>query len=136
MTQFTTSDFDTFYILATTAYDFDWIETPDPPNSNEAVFDPLDSSRETEDTRILKYVKSTDTLTTFVDVDDNFSPQIGLHYMAGFENARHLRLREGIFSESRSTFRIHNNKLYYRYATWSCFRGGACNCRVVRLLHS
>lgn len=117
----TTSDFESFYILATTASDFDRIESPVPANHNEAVFDRLDSSRETEDTRILKYVKSTDTVSTFIDVDDDYPPQIGLHYMAGFENAKHLRLREGIFSEARSTFRIHKNQLYYRYAKWGNF---------------
>ena len=41
--------------------------------------------------------------------------------MAGFENERHIRLREGIFSEARSTFKIHNNFLYYRFAKWDTF---------------
>lgn len=117
----TTSDFESFYILATRANDFDRSESPDPANHNAAVFDNLDSSRETEETRILKYVKSTGALTTFIDGDDTHPAQIGLHYMAGFENARHLRLREGTFSEARSTFRIHNNQLYYRYAKWGSF---------------
>lgn len=117
----TTSDFESFYILATRANAFDRIESPDPANHNAAVFDNLDSSRETEETRVLKYELSRDTLSTFIDGDDDYPAQIGLHYMAGFENARHLRLREGTFSEARSTFRIHNNQLYYRYATWNTF---------------
>ena len=121
MCQLATSDFETFYILATRANDFDSIESPVPANHNAAVFDPLDSSRETEDTRILKYVKSTGVVTTFVDGDDTYPPQIGLHYMAGFENPRHIRWREGIFAEARSTFKIHNNQLYYRFAKWGSF---------------
>ena len=28
---------------------------------------------------------------------------------------------KGIFSEARSGFRVHNNALYYRYATWKTF---------------
>ena len=119
--QLASDDFNTFYVLVTKASDFDRIESPDPPNHNEAVFDNLDSSRETEATRILKYVLSTDRQTTFVDGDDDYPAQIGLHYMAGFENPRHIRWREGIFAEARSTFRIYNNQLYYRYAKWNEF---------------
>ena len=119
--QLTTADFDTFYIIATTATEFDPVESPDPPNYNAAVFDKLDSSRETEDTRILRYTHSTNAITNFVDIDDDYPVQVGNHYMAGFENERHIRWREGVFAEARSTFRIHNGNLYYRYANWDNF---------------
>ena len=119
--QLTSQDFENFFILATTALERDWTEFPTPPNNDESVFDRWDSSRETEDTRILKFVKSTGDVTTFVDVDDARPAQVGLFYMAGFENERHIRLREGIFCESRSTFKIHGNYLYYRFANWNTF---------------
>ena len=119
--QLASADFDTFYILATEANNFDRIKSPVPPNHDGSVFDNLDSSRETGVTRILKYVVSTETETPHVDGDDAYPPQIGLHYMAGFENERHIRWREGIFAEARSTFRVHNNQLYYRFAKWGTF---------------
>ena len=119
--QLASVDFENFYIIATTATDFDRIESPSPPNYNASVFDNLDASRETQDTRILKYVRSTDTLGTFVGVNASAPVQIGLHYMAGFENPRHIHWREGIFAETRSKFRIHNNQLYYRFAKWGSF---------------
>ena len=120
-TQLTTADYDTFYVIATTANNFDRIESPDPPNYNAAVTDVWDSSRETEDTHILRYVASTDTQSTFVDVDDEYPVQIGLHSMAGFENERHIRWREGVFAETRTTFVVHGGELYYRWATWNEF---------------
>lgn len=119
--QLTSQDFENFFILATTALEKDWTEFPNPPNNDESVFDRWDSSRETEDTRILKFEKSTGAMTTLVDVDDARPAQVGLFYMAGFENERHIRLREGIFCESRSTFKIHGNHLYYRFANWNTF---------------
>ena len=119
--QLASSDYDTFYVLATEASDFDRMESPEPSNYSGAVTDNWDSSRETGATRILRYVVSTDRETTFVDVDDDYPPQVGVHYMAGFENLRHIRWREGIFSESRSRFVVYNNELYYRYATWEGF---------------
>ena len=74
-----------------------------------------DNSRETEATRILRYVVRADRVTEFVSADDEYPPQFGLHYMTGFENERRIRWREGIYAESRSTFRVYDNQLYYRY---------------------
>ena len=56
-----------------------------------------------------------------MDVGDDHPVQVGLHYMAGFENERYIRLREGIFAEARSTFKIQSNYLYYRFAKWDTF---------------
>ena len=119
--QLASSDYDTFYVLATTASDFDRIESVAPSNYTGAVTDNWDSSRETGATRILRYVVSTGRETVHVGAADAYPPQVGVHYMAGFENERHIRWREGIFSESRSRFVVHNNALYYRYATWERF---------------
>ena len=119
--QLTTQNFIDFFIIATEANTFDWTEQPTPPNTSEAFFDNLDSSREMEQTRILKFDGSTGTTSTFVATNDTYPVQVGLHYMAGFENERHIRYREGIFAEARSTFKIYNNALYYRYAKWDAF---------------
>ena len=102
VSQLASSNYDTFYVLATTANRLDPSEIPQ--NADAAIFDNWDSSRETEDTRILKYVVRTDRLTEFVAPDDAYPPQFGLHYMSGFENRRHIRWREGVYAESRSTF--------------------------------
>ena len=119
--QLASGDYDAFYVLATDASDFDRTESVVPSNYTGAVTDNWDSSRETGATRILRYVASTDSVTTHVAVDDAYPAQVGVHYMAGFENLRHIRWREGIFSESRSRFVVYNNELYYRYATWEEF---------------
>lgn len=119
--QFVSNDYDTFYIIATTGSDIDTAEWPAPPNTNEAFFDKWDSSRETHETHILQYTVSTRNETTFLSKNDAFPVQIGIHYMAGFENERHIRLREGIFPEARSTLKIHDGNLYYRFATYTSF---------------
>ena len=121
VSQLVTTDYDTFYVIATTASGFDRVESPEPANHDASVFDNFDSSRETSATRILRYVVSPDRVTDFVAAGGAYPVQVGLHYMGGFENARHIRLREGVFSEGRGTFRIHSGMLYYRFATWNTF---------------
>jgi len=120
--QLASSDFDTFLILATEATDFDFAEGPTPNNYNAGVFDKLDSSREMQQTRVLKHVVSTDTTTALIaNTITSLRPQIGLHYWAGFENERHIRWREGVFFEARTGFEIRGGHLYYRYADWNQF---------------
>ena len=120
--QLASSDFDTFLILATEATDFDFAEGPTPNNYNAGVFDKLDSSREMQQTRVLKHVVSTDTTTDLIaKTVTSLRPQVGLHYWAGFENERHIRWREGVFFEARTGFEIRGGNLYYRYADWNQF---------------
>lgn len=120
--QLASSDFDTFCILATEATDFDFAEGPTPNNYNAGVFDKLDSSREMQQTQVLKHVVSTDTTTALIaNTITSLRPQIGLHYWAGFENERHIRWREGVFFEARTGFEIRGGNLYYRYADWNQF---------------
>ena len=117
-----TANFNDFYIVATDGLQQDPIDAGiEGRNWDESYFDALDSSRETEQTKILKYVGSTDTTTTFLAGNNAYPVQIGLHYMAGFENPRHIRMCEGIVSEARSQFRIAGSYLYYRYAKWNDF---------------
>ena len=119
--QLTTADFNNFYIIATDGLQQDPVDVETPRNWDDSYFDALDSSRETEQTRILKYVKNNDTVTTFVAGNNTYPVQIGIHYMAGFENERHIRMCEGIVSEARSQFKVQGSYLYYRYAKWNDF---------------
>lgn len=125
--QLATSDFDTFYILTCGGITLD--RSRDPlPRDTVSVISEYDAVLPGSDCKVMRYVVSTDTLTeNFVPATNVRKPQVGLHYYAGFENAHTLDHYEGIYPENRSVFRIHNNLLYYRYASGNNFGVASVN---------
>ena len=111
--QLATTDFDTFYILAAPAIDAE-VDRSAADVDTDTIALGYDSA-EAAKSRILQYVHSDDWTMTLVDTDSDFPPQVGLHYWVGFENIDHLW--QGIQPTSRANFQIHNNLLYYRFAT-------------------
>ena len=111
--QLATTDFDTFYILAAPAIDAAVDRSAADVDTDTVAlgYDAAEGAKST----ILKYVHADDWTMTLVDTDTDLPPQVGLHYWVGFENIDHLW--QGIQPASRATFEIHNNLLYYRFAT-------------------
>lgn len=112
-TQFSTSDGNTFYIMTTTSIELDRSLFP-VPKDNPEVVNRYDAALLAE-TKIVRYVKSTDTTSDFVDSNDEQRPQVGMHYHVGFANELRSFNYEGIVPENRSSFEVINNQLYYRY---------------------
>ena len=54
--------------------------------------------------------------TVFVDSDDDYPPQLGIHYWVGFENGLNIDEFEGIRPDYRGAFKWQGSYLYYRYA--------------------
>ena len=114
------SDFDTFYILATTGDSIDGSRVPR-PRVTEDIASQYDATL-TDNAHIRRYVVSTDTETDdFVESTDSRSPQVGLHYFAGFTNKHTLHAFESLLPDDRSAFDIYDSQLYYRYATPTAF---------------
>jgi len=87
------------------------------PRHTDATSYAYDSVAEGSAIKIYHYNSGLQTPpTVFVDSDDRFPPQLGLHYWVGFENAVYMDEFEGIRPESRSAFKWQSNTLYYRYA--------------------
>ena len=88
------------------------------PRPNDSTGYGYDSVAEESEIKIYHYGlgNPTPTLTEHVDEDDNFPPQLGIHYWAGFENGLNVDAFEGILPDSRGAFKWHSNNLYYRYA--------------------
>lgn len=114
------SDFDTFYFEVTEGGSFDSSAVPRPTMTETFVAN-YDSTQ-TNKTKILRYVVSTDTTTDgFVSATDARSPQAALHYFTGFANKHLLHEFEAIVTDNRSPFQIFADNLHYRYATDSAF---------------
>ena len=88
------------------------------PRPNDSTGYGYDSVAEESEIKIYHYGlgNPTPTLTEHVDEDDNFPPQLGIHYWVGFENGLNVDAFEGILPDSRGAFKWHSNNLYYRYA--------------------
>ena len=55
-------------------------------------------------------------MTEHVAEDDNFPPQVSIHYYVGFENDLYIDTFEGIRPDYRGAFKWQSGNLYYRYA--------------------
>ena len=86
------------------------------PLTNDATGYTYDASAEGSEIKIYHYNTSTGTLTEHVAEDDDYPPQLGIHYWVGFENDLYVDEFEGIRPDYRGSFKWHSNNLYYRYA--------------------
>ena len=86
------------------------------PRPTDATGYAYDSLAEGSAIKIYHYNTSTGNLTEHVAEDNNFPPQLGIHYWVGFENGLYIDEFEGIRPDDRGAFKWHSNNLYYRYA--------------------
>ena len=119
--QLASEDFDTFYILTSASTDDMDRSASDTPKDTQCAAYRYDSAAPESDTRIIRYHKSFDDTTDFIDADADYPPQVGCHYWVGFGNAHYLNPYEGIVAHTRSRFVAIKGSLYYRYATDSEF---------------
>ena len=118
--QIASSNFNTFYILCTDSLSVDKSRFPVPVDGyNEKA--QYDSTVDGSGTRIIRYVRSSGNVSDFVASNNSRKPQIGLHYYSGFENQTVINEWQGIFPDTRSTFEVVNNVLYYRWADGNSF---------------
>ena len=82
--QLASEDFDTFYILtsASSGDDMDR-SSSDTPRDTQGTAYAYDSAAPESDTRIIRYHKSFDDTTDFIDADADYPPQVGCHYWVG-----------------------------------------------------
>ena len=86
------------------------------PRPNDSTGYGYDSLAEGSEIKIYHYSTSTGNLTALVAEDDNFPPQLGIHYWVGFENDLNIDAFEGIRPDYRGAFKWNGSYLYYRYA--------------------
>lgn len=86
------------------------------PRPNDSTAYAYDSAARGSEIKIYHYNTSTRTLTEHVAEDDNFPPQLGVHYHVGFENGLYTNTFESIVPDYRGAFKWYSNNLYYRYA--------------------
>lgn len=118
--EFVSEDFDTFYILVCDAFSQDKSGTPTPKDVYPVVSE-YDAANPDSNIRILRYVRSTDTLSEYVPSTNSHKPQLGIHYYAGFENQHQLFDWEGVRAETRKSLAIRNGRLYFRYVSGNNF---------------
>ena len=108
------------------------------PRRNDSTAYAYDSAARGSAIKIYHYNTSTRTLTEHVAENNNFPPQLGLHYWIGFENALHTNTFEGIHPDYRGAFKWYSNNLYYRYAKNGEFGVARVNASgtVTRLMRS
>ena len=118
--QLATEDFDTFYIAATEVGYKDSSQSGT-VKTDEDVLERYDTTVESN-SKIMRYVVSTDTLTeNFVASDDTNPIQNGLHYYVGFANRHTIHEYEALVSHNRGSFAFYDDELYYRFAKSSGF---------------
>ena len=87
------------------------------PRPNDSTGYAYDSLAEGSEIKIYHYNSGLQTPpTVFVDSDDDYPPQLGIHYHVGFENDLNIDAFEGISPTYYGTFRWQGSYLYYRYA--------------------
>ena len=86
------------------------------PRQTDSTGYASDSVSESNEIKIYHYSTSTGTLTEHIAEDDNYPPQLGIHYYVGFENSLYIDEFEGIRPGYRGAFHWYSNNLYYRYA--------------------
>ena len=89
---------------------------PQLPRPNDSAVSAYDAVAEGSEIKIYHYSTSTGTLTEHVAGDDNYPPQLGIHYHVGFENGQYIDEVEGVVPDYRGAFKWQNGNLYYRYA--------------------
>ena len=111
------SDYDTFYILCGTSSE---IDRSDPLSEDtEAFTRSFDSSEEASGIKVMQYDREDDWLDTFIESDDDYRPQLGIHYHFGFPNRDYAWT--GIVPSRQSAFLVQSSELHYRYATATAF---------------
>ena len=87
------------------------------PRPNDSIGYASDSVSEGSEIKIYHYNSGLQTPpTVFVDSDDDYPPQLGIHYHVGFENGLNIDEFEGIRPDYRGAFKWNGSYLYYRYA--------------------
>ena len=87
------------------------------PRPNDSTGYAFDSLAEGSEIKIYHYNSGLQTPpTVFVDSDDDYPPQLGIHYHVGFENGLNIDEFEGIRPDYRGAFKWQGSYLYYRYA--------------------
>lgn len=86
------------------------------PRQNDATSYAYDSLVEGSAIKIYQYSTSTGNLAEHVAEDDEYPPQVGMHYHVGFENDLYVDTYEGIRPDYRGAFKWQSGNLYYRYA--------------------
>ena len=87
------------------------------PRPNDSTGYAYDSVSEGSEIKIYHYNSGLQTPpTVFVDSDDDYPPQLGIHYWVGFENGLNIDEFEGIRPDDRGAFKWNGSYLYYRYA--------------------
>ena len=106
-----------FYILISDTSSQDGSK---PPGSQRKTSDGQsfrwDAAAHGSNIRIHHYNAATRTLTEHVGRNNNFPPQLGIHYYVGFENGIYTDEFEGIAPLYRGAFKWVGSHLYYRYA--------------------
>ena len=105
-----------YYILTSAKIQQDRSAGGPLPRPNDSTGYGYDSLAEGSEIKIYHYSTSTGNLTALVAEDDNFPPQLGIHYWVGFENSLYIDEFEGIVPSYRGPFKWQSNNLYYRYA--------------------
>ena len=105
-----------YYILTSAKITQDRSAGGSLPRPSDGTGYASDSLAEGSGIKIYHYSTSTGTLTEHVAEDDNYPPQLGIHYHVGFENGLNIDEFEGIRPDYRGAFKWYSNNLYYRYA--------------------
>ena len=96
----------TFYILGTT------ISSVDVANPTLGAYDPTEANPGT----FIEILSGT-TLSTYIQSNYAFRPVVGMYYQFGFSpDGFNDNVRQGIQPDTRKSFILHNNNLYYIYA--------------------
>ena len=95
------------------------------PRPNDSTVSAYDSVSEGSEIKIYHYSTSGQPQgiapTVLVDSDDEYPPQLGIHYHVGFENDLYIDEFEGIRPDDRGAFKWYRGNLYYKYAKESEF---------------
>ena len=113
--QLATEDFNTFYVMATRKRS----------NINVIPVGTYDASEATANTasrvKILRYSRTADTVTTFIDDSATHPPQLATFYSVGFPRDNSAGDRYGKLPDTRSGFDVKDMRLYYRYANSTAY---------------
>ena len=92
------------------------------PRPNDSTVSAYDSVSEGSAIKIYHYNSGIQSPpTVLVDSDDEYPPQLGIHYHVGFENDLYIDEFEGIVPDYRGAFKWYRGNLYYKYAKASEF---------------
>ena len=87
------------------------------PRTDDKTAHAFDSRSVGSDVKIYAYTRTnTGVLTAHVEETDTYPPQLGIHYLVGFDNILYIDEFEGVTSDYRGAFPVQSGDLYYRYA--------------------